>query len=255
MDIRLHFRVIWRFRFVVFLGLLVAIALTVLSVAKVSFANGPKLTYRQGEEWTSASTIWVTQSGFPLGRSVYDKFFSSGSAATPTQIPQYSDPSRFSSLATIYVSLITSDSVLKLMAQNGPVDGSVTAAQPSLPGNASITLPFVQVAGTASSPEKAIAVTNNATQSLIEYVRQQQKLNAIAANQRVVLQVVQQARSAVVSKPRKLTTPIVVFIACLMMTLGLAFLLENLRPRIRMIDTSTADDASAVTVPASRRSA
>jgi hypothetical protein len=253
MDIKLFFGVVWRFRLVVLVGLLAAVALTVFSVARVS-SHG--LSYRQGEEWTSASTIWVTQSGFPLGRSVYDKFFTDGTPSAPAQISQFSDPSRFSSLATIYVALITSDPVIKLMASYGPVDGAVNATQPSLPGNASITLPFVQVTGTASSGEKAVALTNNATRALVKYVAEQQRANSIPQNKRVVLQVIQQAHGAVVTKPRKLTTPIVVFLACLMVTFGLAFLLENLRPRIRQVDPALdGAGAASIPTPVSRRSA
>ena len=47
MDLRLYSRVIWRFRIVVGLGLLLACALSFLSYAKLSFKGGsPKIGYR-----------------------------------------------------------------------------------------------------------------------------------------------------------------------------------------------------------------
>jgi capsular polysaccharide biosynthesis protein len=236
MDLRLYLSVLWRFRVVVAGGVVLAVLLTVLSVARVSFSGGlPKLSYRQQEGWTSTANVWVTQAGFPLGRSVYDKFLNAGSGASATPLSEYSDPSRFAGYATIYASLITSDAVTSLMEKQGNLDGTITATQPSLPGNSAITLPFVEVAGTASSPAAAESLTNRAVRALDEYVRAQQKRNHISADKRVVLQVVQRAESATLTKPRKLTQPIVIFLACLMVAIGLAFLLENLRPRVRSL--------------------
>ena len=67
MDLSLYGRVIWRFRWLVVLGLILAIALAVLSVAKVS-SHG--LSYRKHEVWQSSTTVLLTQHGFPWGRAV-----------------------------------------------------------------------------------------------------------------------------------------------------------------------------------------
>ena len=64
MDLSLYGRVIWRFRWLVALGLILAIALSVLSIAKVS-SHG--LSYRKHEIWQSSSTVLLTQHGFHLG--------------------------------------------------------------------------------------------------------------------------------------------------------------------------------------------
>ena len=61
MDLRLFSRVVWRFRLLVGLGFLLALALAVLSLARVSFADGPHLTYRKPTIWSSVTTLLVTQ--------------------------------------------------------------------------------------------------------------------------------------------------------------------------------------------------
>jgi capsular polysaccharide biosynthesis protein len=218
----------------------------------VSFKGGsPELSYRQQQGWTSGATIWVTQAGFPLGRSVYDKFLQGGSAKAPTTVPQFSDPTRFSSLATILANLVKSDAVLEVMQREGPLDGSVAASQPTLPGN-DVTLPFVQIDATASSAGAATLLAEHAATALVRYVKNQQHRNAIPTDKRVVLQVIQHATPAVLTKPRKLTGPIVVFFATLMVAVGLAFLLENLRPRVQPVSDAAAGEAA---VASARRTA
>jgi hypothetical protein len=48
-----------------------------------------------------------------------------------------------------------------------------------------------------------------------------------------------------VSAPRKKTTPIVVFLTVLLAAIGLAFVLENLRPRIRALAAEEEQQALA----------
>jgi capsular polysaccharide biosynthesis protein len=254
MDLRLYLSVLWRFRVVVALGVVVAVLLTVLSIARINFSGGsPKLSYRQQEGWTSTATVWVTQAGFPLGRSVYNKFLKGQSSSSTGPLPVYSDPSRFSDYATIYANLITSDPVTSRIEKQGGLDGTISATQQTIPGNSSLTLPFVSVAGTAPTQAAAESLTNRAVRALSAYVQEQQARNHISGDQRVVLQVVQRAQSAILTKPRKLTQPIVVFLATLMVAIGLAFLLENLRPRVRALPEEVPEAASTAPAAAAAR--
>jgi uncharacterized protein involved in exopolysaccharide biosynthesis len=81
----------------------------------------------------------------------------------------------------------------------------------------------------------------------LQYVRSQQALAAIPNGDRVDLQVLQNATPPVVVVPRKKTLAIVVFLAVVVAVVGLAFVLENLRPRARVIASaaSAAPEASA----------
>ena len=57
----------------------------------------------------------------------------------------------------------------------------------------------------------------------------------IPTDQRIDLQSVQRATRPVVVEPRKKILAIVVFLAVIAATVGLAFILENLRPRVRAV--------------------
>jgi hypothetical protein len=67
-------------------------------------------------------------------------------------------------------------------------------------------------------------------------IYRQQAQADIPDKQRVVLQVFSAARNATVVSGRKKTLPIVIFLSVLLATIGLAFVLENLRPRLREVE-------------------
>ena len=69
MDLPLFFRVLWRFKWLVFLGVFVATALAFLSVFRIDTENGFAVEYRQNEQWVSVATVLVTEADFPLGRA------------------------------------------------------------------------------------------------------------------------------------------------------------------------------------------
>ena len=85
-------------------------------------------------------------------------------------------------------------------------------------------------------------------------MERQQQAAKIPTDQRINLQIVQRATAPVVVEPRKKTLAVVVFGAVLVATVGLAFILENLRPRVRAVapaapafradGTTTASNAS-----------
>ena len=75
MDLQLYFRVLWRFRFLMAIGLLAALALSALSLVSV----GPSgVSYRQQEVWSSSAKLLVSQDGFPEGRSITETAFDWG---------------------------------------------------------------------------------------------------------------------------------------------------------------------------------
>jgi hypothetical protein len=83
------------------------------------------------------------------------------------------------------------------------------------------------------------------------YLEEQQAANQVPDSDRVVLEEVLQARKAGIYQPRSKTMPIVIFLAVGFATMGLAFLLENLRPRHRDPEAQSADLPN----PARRRTA
>jgi hypothetical protein len=222
MDLSLYGRVIWRFRWLVALGLILSIALSVLSVAKVS-SHG--LSYRKPEVWQSSTTVLLTQHGFIWGRSV----------VPPTQAGGAGGPGWLSGLTALYAQFANSDQVKTLMLRDGASKNWTLTAAPVIPSGSSSALPVVALAGLAYTPAGAVQATLVGRTAFLQYVKSQQAQAAIPNNERVDLQVLQNATPPVVVQPRKKTLPIVIFLAVISATIGLAFILENARPRVKPV--------------------
>lgn len=222
MDLALYSRVIWRFRKLVFGGVLLAILLAVLSVAKI---NSSGLVYRKPEIWQSTSTVLLTQHGFPWGRATLPS--SEVGAGS-----EFADPTRFSSLTDLYSQFANSDEVKSILLSEGAKKSWKLLATPVQPVNPSAgLLPVILLAGQAYTPKEAVQATVLGRRAFLQYVAAQQQSAAIPENQRIDIQTIQSATVPKVFLPRKKTLPIVILLAVLSATFGLAFVLENLRPR------------------------
>lgn len=240
MDLQLLARVLWRFRFIVLIGLGVALASAFLLFVRVEFdqtTGKPDLFYREDEEWSVVSTLLVTQPGFPWGRSILDTrgdetVETVPPADAPATTEQFADPTRFSTLAPLYARLATSGAVRRLMLRDGPIDGEIEAKPVLLVDNSSLTLPLVELAVTADTPELAQTLTHRAIGAFDVFLSNQQKANAVPASERVIVTVVDRPDEAELTRPRPLTLPIVAFLGVILLTLALVFALENLWPRV-----------------------
>jgi hypothetical protein len=230
-DLNQYGRVIWRFRFLVLFGLLVALALTFLSFWKVS-PHG--ITYRQKETWQAGGILYVTQPGFPEGRlSSGIKLDANGNPVTTNP---YADPSRLATLALFYSTIANSDAVSRLAHEGGPLPGAFTADVVRDPINRLRgNLPFVTITGLSTTPAGAVLVAQRGVNAVRQYVEDQQAANRIPPRQRVRLDVVNAVKHATLAKGRRLTIPIVIFVTVMIATLGLAFILENVRPRVHAV--------------------
>lgn len=214
MDLELFGRVLWRFRTLVGIGLLVAVVLTFFAAVRIGSGG---IEYRSQQQWASYSRIFVTESGFPWGKV-------SGVAQ---------DPSRFASLAILYANLADSDAVHKTAFGGPPQGGTVEAAPVLVAQNTNDALPLISIAGVSHSRSTAISLAQRETTGLIRVVEQLQTQNGIAPKNRVLLQVVAQPTTAKLLSGRSKTLPIVVFLTVLIAVCGLAFVLENLRPKVK----------------------
>jgi hypothetical protein len=248
MDLRLYFRVLWRFRLLALCGFLLAVSLAFLSYVKVASVDGrPTLTYREGEQWASYTKLFVTQKGFPWGYSVTPNADAIDPAAPPSGVNlRFADQSRFTNLAILYAQLATSDPIRRIMRESGPVRGVVMAA-PVLalnsPGN---PLPIISLAGISATPTGAQALAVRSTAAIQEYLRRQQVFNKIPAADRIQVQVLEAPRAAQLFQGRSKTLPIVVFLALMTATTALAFVLENVRPGPRPAIAPADEDTPAV---------
>jgi hypothetical protein len=243
MDLQLMLRVLWRFRLLVGLGLIAAVGLSGLSLFKVDLSHGtPRLDYRKKQEWSASATIFITQRGFPWGRS----------PSNPA-----SDPTRLAELSTVYANLAGSDIVGEMVKRSGPFDeafDSIDAtAVPVAPGS-DVTLPLVLVTGMSWTPARATALAERAETAFRTFIARQQAANAIPDGQRVIVSEVKapSIEKATLLKGRSKSIPMVVFVSVMIVVCGLAFMLENLRPRTRPVP---ADEIVAPSHPIARRSA
>jgi hypothetical protein len=236
MDLQLYFRVLWRFRLLTALGLLIALLLALLSIVRIDTSNAFGLEYREPEQWASRATVLVTEKKFPLGRSVFEEVIQPTTTDRPkTYAPQFAPPSRFTELANIYAELAMSDPVRQLMLRDGPVRGAIQAVALKATNGSDAPLPLLSIGGISTTPEAAMRLAGRGTDALIEYIEEEQRANGIPQEQRVVLTVVNQPKldRAELMSGRSLTMPIVVFMVVMFATFGLVFILENLRPRVR----------------------
>ncbi len=227
MDFRLYARVLWRFRLLVACGFLLATVLATLSIVRVS---GDGLSYRQTELFASTARVGITQTGFPWGRLF---------AQEPTEDNQpqdlgipVADPNRLNNLAVLYAELAMSDPVHKLVREQGPLDGELIAT-PLVRGDNRIMLPLIDLTAIADSRRGAMSLASRTAKALETYVREEQAANEVPPADRVIIDEVVKPKGADVYQPRSKTMPIVVFLAIMLATSGLAFLLENVRPRTR----------------------
>ena len=95
------------------------------------------------------------------------------------------------------------------------------------------TLPLIDVTAIATTPRGSMRLAVRSAKAFETYLTDQQRLNKVPTIDRVVVQQVQVPRRAEIFRPRSKTMPIVIFMAVMFATVGLAFLLENVRPPAR----------------------
>ena len=88
-------------------------------------------------------------------------------------------------------------------------------------------------------------LANRAARTIRNVVLTQQRRADIPANQQVALQIFGKARRVTVVGPRKKTLPVVVFLTVLIIAVGLAFVLENMRRKVPRIASVPEFERSA----------
>jgi hypothetical protein len=246
LDLALYLRVLWRFRVLVVVGYALALLLAFLSYARPSFDGGrPGIAYRQHESWQTQAVILVTQARFPEGRSTQEYEPADPSKGLPA-VP-IGDPGRLSNLALLYSQFANSDPVHKLIRRQGPVEGSIVAgpyAPPDAPPGT--VLPLIGITATSDTPTRAVDLARRGARAFMEFIQKQQIAADIPVEDRVVLQVLREPENPSLVAGRKKTLPVMVFLVVMIAALGLAFILENMRPRIRQVEEEGPPAAAPV---------
>jgi hypothetical protein len=234
-DLNLYFRVLWRFRLIVAAGFVLAIAVALASVAKVG-ADG-SISYRQQQTWQGTTRLFVTQQGFPWGRTVLPGDPTSVPSTSTSSGLQFADPTRLAGLAVYYAELINGNPIQREIRKSVP-PGVLLSAAPVTDLATNSALALVDVTSVAHTPAQAARVSRAGANLFRSYIARQQASAGIPLKQRVLLQVV--STKTVLTAGRKKTLASVAFLAVLIATIALTFVLENHRPRIQAVAPVTA---------------
>jgi hypothetical protein len=231
-DLALFARVAWRFRVLVTFGLALAFALAFLSFVKIDVSNHFQLTYRENEQWESLSTLFVQTPGLSLSST-------SPSTADPATAQIQADASaRAISLAALYLQLATTDPILKLMERSGKIDGIVRTFPVTSTGDSGgEPLPMKTFSAVAPSAGQSQRLARRHVKAFLDFLAADQARRNVAPEDRVNVAVVRAPQRPALLQPRKKTRPIVVFLTVAIATIGLAFILENMRPRVRVVQS------------------
>jgi hypothetical protein len=252
-DLQLYFRVLWRFRGLVTAGILLAISLAFFSYVSVDFDGGkPSFAYRQGEQWESLATLGVASRTFDPGsvltpetRGILERPASEGQARerlSEIDPADFTTLPRLNEVAVQLMRLATSDGVMRIMVEDGrPIDG-VLQTFPVTSGDSLV--PYITFSAVAASPGEALSLARRHVDAFTTFVRARQEAAGIPASERVVIEVINEAQPAALLEGRKKTQPIIVFLTVMTVVLGLCFVLENLRPRVRTVASSDEDERS-----------
>lgn len=227
-------------------GFALALCLSFLAMMRVSFADGsPTFAYRDLEQWDSVSTLFVTSQKFPWGSVLPPQSQPVVPRTSEQQQEEGStgvDPAHLTSLAGLYARLAVSDQVYRLMLRRGPLPGFVQA-EPLAAGkdNSGSPLPMIGLSAVSTSAPAAHALAQRHVNAFVRYLELRQAEAQIPADERVVVEIASQPQMPVLIEPRKKTRPVIVFLAVMIAVIGLAFILENMRPRVRPIAAKPQD--------------
>jgi hypothetical protein len=230
MDLRLFFSVIGRFKLLVIAGVVLAACLAVFSVGKPELRNGkPALKYRKAAQYGTYTRVLLTA---PTVAEIKDAGPTGG--VSPLDI-QSSIQAGLPGLATVYASFVGSDAIRSELYStthvNGLVAGSPVKVDPFGGGG---YLPIVSIEAVADTPEGAVKLGGAVLPALKTYLKQLQRAGQLPLSETAGLTLLNQPAQVFVVRPHSKMLPIGVFIVALGAVFGLAFLLENLRPRVKL---------------------
>jgi hypothetical protein len=234
-------------RRIAIVGALAAVLLALVAFIRIDFANFPALERRNGPDHESTVRLFITQEGFPWGRSALR--YTTEKEGQPPVLE--GDPDRFATLAVLYAQIANSDQILGKVGLDGKniidipeakvVTGVVPASQFS-----ETPLPLIDIIATHKSPEAAQSLARQTARHLRAFIAANQRGSAIPQKERVVLQVIDPAEKGRAVGGGSLTLPVLVFLTVAMLTLAVIFIRHNLeKPVAQIRSLEVAESAPA----------
>ena len=180
-------------------------------------------------------TVFVTQPGFPWGRTI-TQYLPGNSATAQPSVP-VADETRLTTLTALYAQLAVTEPIRRTIpgVEAGTTKYSVTAVAAPPYVNPAI-LPLLKVTVVApASPAAAVAYANGAAERFRQWLGSRQAKAGIPSAQRVSVQIVDPATKAFAASHRSKTLPAVVFLGLMVATFSFIFVRENLSPRVRVV--------------------
>jgi capsular polysaccharide biosynthesis protein len=222
LDLIAYWSVLRRHRRIMVVGLFAAAALAFISVMKVSSSG---LAWRSPPIYRASTTLEVTQPGSPYARSTLNEF---------VQVPggppasKFADPSRMEYLASYYARVAESDAIVRRVKRSFDTTTAKWGATP-LTGADARALPFIEIGALETSPAKAVALANTVSLALRESIATDQRRDRITGEDRLQMIVSKDAKKAEVFQGVKVTRPIMLFLLISILTVIIAFVVDNLR--------------------------
>jgi hypothetical protein len=226
MDLVLFASVLKRHRLLVSLGFVLSIVLAFLAFVRiVPGADGPVLAYRQAEEWSSHTTLQVTETGFPEGRTILPTESADGGSTGV-----FADPGRLTALAALYVNLVDSDAVRDLAGRSKPRRDEKIVATQILTSDGD-PLPFVDIRSIAPTAERAVNLVQQQSDAFTSYIRDQQVRNKVPARDRIALSATLKATKPLLISSRSKQLPMIVFLSAFAAVIALTFAVDATQRR------------------------
>lgn len=244
-DIALYADVLRRHRKVVVVGVVLTVALAVLSVVRVSPSG---ISYRSPETWSNQATLVLTQEGAPELRSVLP----AGPGGFSTSL---ADTGRFASLIDVFATLATSDAVVGQLKRRGLLteddfkDGALPITAAAVPSTVNAATPMMTISATSPTAPKATELTLAATRVFLDVLNARQVAARIPVRDRIQVRVVKSSETPRLVDPRSKAVPILVFLGGLIATVAVAFTRHNVArrdraPELRPVMSSDEPDSS-----------
>jgi hypothetical protein len=207
-DIVGYWNVLKRRRFIVAVGVILSTLLAAFALLRVSSEG---VAYRSPSVYVGEATLFVTAMGFPWGRtSLPSGVENDGGSQRDEAVVE---PGRLEYLAALYTEFTRSEESYE--AQGLFSEGRA--------------LPLIRLRGFSESSERAVAIVNRAATALRDYVARNQEASEIASNSRVLLPTITAAQEAEIFKGAHITTPMMILILGLAITVLVAFMRDNIQ--------------------------
>jgi len=228
MDMSRIFSVLWKSKWLVATGLVVAVLAAITSGFRIE--NG-SMEPRAERSFTAATLVMLSGAGIPL----YQAESAGQAQANGATAPREQNLSKAAVMFAYIISgtPIRDDVTGKIgpLADAESIDAVQRTTQPSgserFPGR--LDLPIIEIHGTAATPERAVQLVDTATASFHGYVTQQQESAKLSPAARVALADIQDAKVTENDVSNTLAPLIAVGLGTFLAFIALIFILDNAR--------------------------